>query len=235
VMLCRLIIALWALAVPALAVELPSCEADTEQYCLGDDKDMSPEGIDACLTALADRSQRCTDYLALLEACKADISGDGICAAAHGDGETVPCLVQRTKPESLSESCQGALPKNELKGLAKFWEDGKRQLNINEISELNADDKDTYNRWQKKKKGKKTEKDRERDFAVKGAKRERVITLVTVAAKKAASAGEDVMAAAEAEAKQAMAEDMTGTLKPLSKAELTNIVKEAKSSAKSEL
>lgn len=117
-MLCRLIIALWALAVPALAVELPSCEADTEQYCLGDDKDMSPEGIDACLTALADRSQRCTDYLALLEACKADISGDGICAAAHGDGETVPCLVQRTKPESLSESCQGALPKNEVRSFS---------------------------------------------------------------------------------------------------------------------
>ena len=152
--------------------------------------------------------------------------------SAHARPSTRRTLLATAPPNTLTRSAWSV---SQLKGLAKFWEDGKRQLNINEISELNADDKDTYNRWQKKKKGKKTEKDRERDFAVKGAKRERVITLVTVAAKKAASAGEDVMAAAEAEAKQAMAEDMTGTLKPLSKAELTNIVKEAKSSAKSEL
>ena len=28
-------------------------------------------------------------------------------------------------------------------GLAKFWKDGKRLLDINEIADLNADDKDT--------------------------------------------------------------------------------------------
>ena len=99
---------------PVLAMELPSCESDTEAHCLGEDADMSPEGIDACLAALSDRSQRCTDFLALLAACKADISGDGPCASAHGDGETMPCLLQRMKPEELSSSCQAALPKNEV-------------------------------------------------------------------------------------------------------------------------
>jgi len=217
--------------VPALA-NLPSCEEDTEKYCLGEDADMSPEGIEACLGALSDRSQRCSDYLKLLEACKVDISSDGVCAAAHGDGETMPCLLQRTKPEALSESCQAALPKSEKKGLAKFWADGKRQLNINEIADLNAEDKDTYNRWQKRKKGKKTDKDKERDYAVKAAKRERVIDLMTAAVKEAVAASAEpsvkmAIEVASKEAKRALDEDMTGTLKPFPKAELENIARDA--------
>jgi len=211
---------------------LPNCESETEANCLGEDADLSPEGIDACVAAVADKSADCSKYLELVQACKADISGDGVCAAAAGDGEAMPCILQRTKPEALSAACQAALPKSELKGLAKFWADGKRQLNINEIADLNTDDKDTYNRWQKKKKGKKTDKDRERDYAVKAAKRERTIELIGTAVKEAVSAdAEPSMAKAiEVATKQAkvlLDEDMTGTLKPFTKTELEGIARDA--------
>jgi hypothetical protein len=196
---------------------------------------MSPEGINACLVDLTDRSQRCTDYLDLLEACSSDISGDGVCASSHAEGDTIPCLIERTKPADLSESCQEKLPKNELKGLAKFWADGKRPLKIGEIVELTQDEKSTYERWEKKKKSKKTDKDRERDYAVKGAKLERAVSLLTAAGKKAALAGEDVLEVVKAEAAKAVDEDMTGTLKPFTKKQLDKIVKDAKLAAKSEL
>jgi len=221
--------------VSSFAAELPSCEADIEASCLGDDKDMSPEGINACLMGLTDRSQRCTDYLDLLEACSTDIGGDGVCASSHAEGDTIPCLIERTKPEALSESCQAKLPKNELKGLAKFWVDGKRPLKIKEIVELTQEEKSTYERWEKKKKSKKTDKDRERDYAVKGAKLERAISLLTAAGKKAALDGKDVAAVVKAEAQKAIDEDMTGTLKPFTKKQLDTIVKDAKQAAKSEL
>ena len=148
--------------------------------------------------------------------------------------------MQRTKPEDLSEECRHALPKDDLKGLAKFWADGKRPLDINEIADLNADDKDTYNRWQKKKKGKKTDRDRERDYAVKVAKRERVESLIADAIKGAVAAGtvksvEEAMETAAAAAKRALDEDLTGTLKPFSKPQLHAIAKKTFSSAKSEL
>jgi hypothetical protein len=217
---------------PALALEMPSCEDDIAAHCLGDDADMSKEGIDACLHKLESRSERCTAFLGLLAACQDDIGNGGVCATAHADGETMPCLLQRTKPELLSEACQAALPKQELKGLAKFWADGKRTLNINEIADLNADDKDTYNRWQKRKKGKKTDKDRERDYAVKAAKRERVIDLVKSAVKEATMADAEpsvkkAIEIATAEAKKALDEDMTGTLKPFGKTELENLARDA--------
>ena len=219
----------------AAAAALPSCEDDTAAHCLCEDEscDMSPEGIDACLNGLADRSQSCTDFLALLAGCKADISGDGVCAAAHGNGETMPCLLQRTQPEALSEECRAALPKNTKKGLALYWADGKRQLHINEISELNKDDKETYNSWMSKKKKKgKSDKDKEREYAVKAAKRERVIELIKAAVSEAVSAAEEpsvkvAIEAASAEAKKALAEDMTGTLKPFGKEELENLARDA--------
>eukprot|EP00325_Prymnesiales_sp_UTEX-LB-985_P028904 CAMPEP_0174729228 /NCGR_PEP_ID=MMETSP1094-20130205/53310_1 /TAXON_ID=156173 /ORGANISM="Chrysochromulina brevifilum, Strain UTEX LB 985" /LENGTH=233 /DNA_ID=CAMNT_0015931303 /DNA_START=46 /DNA_END=747 /DNA_ORIENTATION=+ len=233
-MLARLGLLICALAT-VLAAERPSCEADIEVNCLGDDKDMSPEGINACLVGLTERSQPCSDYLGLLEACAADISGDGVCASSHAEGDTIPCLMERTKPEALSKSCQEKLPKNELTGLAKFWADGKRPLKIGEIVELTMDEKSTYERWEKKKKSKKSEKDRERDYAVKGAKLERAISLITAAGKKAALAGEDVQAVVKAEASKAVDEDMTGTLKPFTKKQLDKIVKDAKAAAKSEL
>merc|ERR1719453_1092369 len=122
----------------------------------------------------------------------------------------MPCLLQRTKPEALSEACQVALPTSELKGLAKFWKDGKRQLNINEIADLNAEDKDTYNRWQKRKKGKKTDKDKERDYAVKAAKRERVNDLVKAAvATDSEPSVAKAIEVAKKEAAKALNEDMT--------------------------
>ena len=207
---------------------LPSCDAETDANCVGEDTDLSPEGINACLAALAEKSDDCKTYLALMEACTADLSDGGICFAAKMDGEAIPCLVQRVQPEQLSEACRAALPSTELKGLAKYWADGKRQLLIDEIAELNADDKDTYNRWQKKKKGRKTDKDRERDYAVKEAKRERVEKLIAQAVKEAKpSSVEEAMKLAEAEAKKALQEDMTGTLKAFTKPQIHAIAKKA--------
>jgi len=225
------------LAVAAqVALALPSCEAEVEANCLGEDADMSPEGITACLGALAEPSADCKTYLAMMTACEADLAPDAICGAAKMDGEAMPCLLQRTKPEDLTEACRAALPVEEKRGLAKFWADGKRQLSINEISELNKDDKEDYNRWQKRKKGKKTEKDRERDYAVKAAKRDRVRNLISAAVVAAKPATvKEAVSVAEAEASKAMEEDMTGTLTAFSKAELEKLAKAAFKEAKSEL
>ena len=35
---------------------LPSCDAETDANCVGEDADLSPEGINACLAALAEKS-----------------------------------------------------------------------------------------------------------------------------------------------------------------------------------
>jgi len=217
------------LLLPLYSRALPSCESETEANCLGDDADMSPEGINACLTAVSEKSADCTTYLAMMDACgPVELSDGGVCHAAKMDGEAVPCLVQRVKPEELSEACAAALPKSELKGLAKFWADGKRQLNINEIADLNKDDKDTYNRWQKRKKGTKTDKDKERDYAVKAAKKERAEQLIKEAVKAAKPASsEAALEAAQAAEKTLLAEDMTGTLKPLTKPQLHGLATEA--------
>ena len=129
--------------------------------------------------------------------------------------------MQRTAPEKLGEACRATLPQEDLKGLAKFWKDGKRTLNIDEIADLNADDKDTYNRWMKKKKGKKTDSQKERDYAVRVAKKERVTSLITAAVKEAKPASvADAIEVAGKEMKKAMDEDMTGTLKAFTKASL---------------
>jgi hypothetical protein len=60
----------------------------------------------------------------------------------------MPCLIQRTKAEDLSESCRNALPVEEVKTGIKdtLWKNGKRILEDDEIDQLNEDDKDTYNR-----------------------------------------------------------------------------------------
>lgn len=239
-MVLRLKLALIACASAqvVLAAPLPSCDDETNAHCVGEDADLSPAGISKCLGALepSSVSQSCTTYLAMMEACKADLADGGVCGAAAMDGEGMPCLVQRTKPEDLTEACRGALPVNELKGLAKFWADGKRALDINEIADLTADDKDTYNRWQKKKKGKKTEKDREREYAVKNAKRERVEKLMTAAVKAAKPATvADAVTVAEAEAKKAVDEDMTGSFKGFTKAQIHGIAKTAFNAYKEEL
>ena len=80
------------------------------------------------------------------------------------------------------------------------------------------------------------EKDRERDYAVKKAKRERVESLIATAVTEASpSSAAEAIKVAEAEAKKALDEDMTGTLKPFSKTELESIAKAAYKKLKSEL
>jgi hypothetical protein len=106
-------------ALCALAHALPSCEDDIGAHCIGDDMDMSSEGISACLAKLSDRSASCSEYLKLMDACAADIGEGGVCASAHADGEAMPCILQRTKPEALSSGCQEALPKNEARAAAE--------------------------------------------------------------------------------------------------------------------
>ena len=207
-----------ALLAGAFGGALPTCDDEIGANCVGDDADLSPEGINACLEGLSEKSEPCTTYLQMMKACETDMANGGVCGDAAMNGEAMPCLVQRTKPEDLSEECRATIKVDELKGLAKYWADGKRALNIDEISELDVDDKDTYNRWQKKKKGKKSDKDRERDYAVKAAKRERVEGLIAAAVKEAKpSTVAEAVKVAEAEAQKAIDEDMTGTLKSFTK------------------
>lgn len=126
----------------------------------------------------------------------------------------------------------------EAKGLAKFWADGKRMLEEGEIDELNEDDADTYQRWVKKKKGPKSEKMRERDFAVKKQKKDAAQKAMEAAALAAAKGGGDVGAATEAAKAafdKAVEEDMTGTLKAgmYTKKHFAGVAKAAVKEAKS--
>ena len=90
--------------------------------------------------------------------------------------------------------------------------------------------------WQKRKKGKKTDKDRERDYAVKAAKKERTQSLIITAIKEAKpSSNKEALAIAEATEKTLLAEDMTGTLKPLTKPQLDGLAKKAMQALKEEL
>ena len=168
------------LASSVWAGKMPSCEEDTVANCLGDDADMSPQGIDKCLRGLPSRSASCEEYLKIVKECAEDLDS-GPCNRARDDGEEMLCLIVRTKPAELSTSCQAALPKKEeVKGLKKFWADGKRELTPAEEGELNEEDKDIYTGWHTRKfKGKKTDKSRERDYAIKVAKKERATKLVT--------------------------------------------------------
>ena len=235
---------LWAalLTTPILA-SLPSCEEDTNTHCVAEGSDLSPEGITACLHGLPSRSSSCTTYLALMASCTDDISSGGACNLAHREGEAVPCLMQRVAPDQLTEACRAALPKEKAAGLAKFWAAGKRLLLIDEIMDLSADEKDTYERWKKKKGAKKTEKDKEREYAVKKAKQEKTTHLVTE--KVAAEVGKlvadgvtgtelqaEAVKSARAAWASAVAEDLTGTLKPAAQSTLNAIAKAAITQAK---
>ena len=218
------------------AVDIPSCDAEVDANCVGEGQDLSSEGINNCLSTLESRSKRCSDYLSLMENCKVDTMDGGVCGDAARDGEAIPCLVQRMKPEQLSEACQAALPEDDRKGLAKFWADGKRVLLIDEIADLNADDKDTYNRWKKRKGGSKSDKDKDRQYAIKTQKKAQVVKQVTTAVAERLAGGELTMdratSLASREAKAAVEADMTGTLKAFTKGELAGIAKEAIKEAK---
>ena len=43
------------------------CDEEIEANCVGEDADLSPEGISACLAALEAKSDDCTTYLKLME------------------------------------------------------------------------------------------------------------------------------------------------------------------------
>merc|ERR1712216_876523 len=233
------------------AAKMPSCEEDTAAHCLGEDADMSPEGIDKCLQGLASRSADCENYLKIVKACSSDLK-DGPCARAQEDGEEMLCLIVRTKPAELSADCQASLPKKEeAKGLKKYWADGKRELSAEEEGLLDEEDKDIYKGWHTRKfKGKKNEKSRERDYVVKVAKKERATKLVTEAVANAVkvqgltdkddkTAEESALQVVEDEMKKALKEDLTKTLKPFSKSEKRSIaraaLKMARKAAKSEM
>ena len=211
------------LAASVLSAPLPSC-SDDEGACVGEGMDLSPEGIMACLKGLEGRSEGCTAYLQLLEGCAAELTlPNGICGQASADGETATCLIQRVQPSDLSEACRASLPKVEVAtGLAGLWADGKRQLDEAEVGTLNEDDLDTYQRWLKKKKGPKSSKMKERDFAVKVQKKEKAQKAMEEAALSAAVAAgggaskdvqELVVEAAKVSFDKSVKEDKTGTLK----------------------
>jgi len=231
---------------------LPNCDSDTEAHCLGEEMDLSPEGISSCLETLgAKRSVDCSAYLQIMSGCKEDLGSGGICQAAYRDGEAIPCLLQRVKPEQLSTACVAALPKQEEKtGLAdKYWADGKRELSKAELDALNEDDRDTYNRWIKRRKGPKTDRDKDKHYAVKKQKLASAMKSVTAQATAAAKA--ELLQGNKIEAKsaamktvksameQAIAEDMTGTLGKFTKSEMTKLANdafaEAQKSVKNEL
>merc|ERR1712203_1022470 len=89
------------------AAPLPSCEDDTSKYCLEGD-DLSSEAIKLCLKGLDSdlRSAGCSTYLSMMDDCAADIGIDDVCNDAHMNGEAIPCLIQRVRPDQLSSSCQ---------------------------------------------------------------------------------------------------------------------------------
>jgi len=227
------------------AQSLPSCEADMNAHCMDseDYEDLMPAGIDRCIKALPSRSTECDAYLKVIAACGAELAPGAVCGTAMDDGDAMPCLILRNKPSDLSTDCVAALPvKEEATGLAKFWAEGKRFLEEEESSTLNAEDLDDYQDWEKRKL-KKTGKSRERDLAVKLAKAKKVQGLVTESATAAAlemypsftSYKEGVDAITEvvkAEYTKALKEDKTKTLVALPKDEMTKIAKAALKAAK---
>jgi len=175
-LLCATVAAAFSVTV---GKELPSCEVDVGAKCLNEGADMSAEGIRSCLEGLAERTTPCNEYLTLLKACSVDIGFEGICASDHAEGDTIPCLLQRTKPEQLSPDCQAALPVEEvLEGLKyTLWKNGKRHLEEDEVESLNEEDTETYNRWVKRKsKGKNSAAGQDRQYAIDKMKQQKTRT-----------------------------------------------------------
>lgn len=141
------------------ATALPSCEQDIARHCLGDDQDLSPSGIAACLSAVGDSgklSRECQTYNDIVAACRAELQEEGgVCHSDHTNGDGMPCLLQRTPVEELSDECRSVRAENmagasgeedtSLKGT--FWKDGKRKLTDEERDELGKDDRTLYDRW----------------------------------------------------------------------------------------
>jgi len=114
----------------------------------------------------------------------------------------MPCLLQRTKPEQLSESCKAALPVDEvLTGLAHtFWKGGKRYLEEEELEQLDEEDTETYERWVKRKsKGKNSAQGRDRAYAIKKMKQQKLREKV----------GKDIATSLSADVEKAFGEGMS--------------------------
>lgn len=178
---------------------LPNCEKETNDHCLGDGADFSPEGIKKCIAAVADKSKNCVQYLDLMAKCSEDLTGDGPCAADNANGDAMPCLLQRVDASKLSAGCQAALPaKEEAKGLrGKFWKDGKRKLTEDEQAELEGEDVQVYKRWWKRKQ-RKGGKARDKRYAILMQKRAKTRKLIVF---KVATTMADKMAAGSDEKK----------------------------------
>lgn len=120
----------------------------------------------------------------------------------------------------------------------KFWAEGKRVLEDDEIASLNDEDREDYKRWLKRKKAPKSGKEKERAYAVRSQKTaqatKRITEAAIAAARESLAAGDSkhmakVVAsnAAREEAAKAVAEDMTGTLKKFTDAAIKKITNDA--------
>ena len=68
-----------ALVIGAGAAELPSCESDTAAHCLGEDADMSREGVEppAMTAALQPNEQMCIALVAGIAQCLGALGASG--------------------------------------------------------------------------------------------------------------------------------------------------------------
>jgi hypothetical protein len=171
------------------AAGLPSCESDTNRYCLDDDADLSTEGIDACLEShAADLDVDCRAYRAISAACSAELGAGGVCP---DPSDAMPCLLQRVKPELRSVRCQTAIDasvgtSDKSSSLhATFWADGKRKLSDSEVSKLNEDDATVYRNWWKRKQ-KKSGSDSDVQYAIKKQKADKQAQILKLQAQQAA-------------------------------------------------
>jgi hypothetical protein len=171
------------------AAGLPSCESDTNRFCLDDDADLSTEGIDACLAShAADLDGDCRAYQAIAAACSAELGAEGVCP---DPSDAMPCLLQRVKPESRSVQCQAAVDasvgaSDKSSSLhATFWADGKRKLSDSEVSKLNDDDATVYRNWWKRKQ-KKSGSDSDVQYAIKKQKADKQAQILKLQAQQAA-------------------------------------------------
>ena len=86
-------------------------------------------GVQSCLKKVdaADLTSECAQYVAIHDACEADIKEH--CAGKEFTGDLLPCLTEWTKPADLSEGCASSLPKKEATKKKEMTADQKRRAN----------------------------------------------------------------------------------------------------------
>lgn len=171
--------ALIAFAFIHVVTGLPNCDKETNDHCLGEGADFSPEGIKACVTAVKKKSTDCEQYLTLMEECADDLKGNGACAADHANSDGIVCLMQRVDRTKLTDRCQKAVPEEKkARGLrGKYWTNGKRKLTKKELRTLKGEDLKVYNNWLKRQK-KKGRKAKDKEYAILMQKRAKTRKLV---------------------------------------------------------